>query len=209
MSRLFEKLNEKLAPSPAASASSDFSVSCYLPEQRRLLLALAHQAILSKLELMPPPEKPREEKWLEEARGVFSTLYLRGHLRGCIGYALPVAPLFRAVSETALAAAFNDPRFAPVDNDEARELEVSLSVLSPLRPIRAEEVVVGLHGLLISDGSRRGLLLPQVPVENGWDRRTFLEQTCRKANLPQDAWRHVAIESFTAEVFGDSNLNAR
>ncbi len=209
MSRLFEKPNEKADPPPAASAASDFSVNVYLPEQRRLLLALAHQVILSKLALEPSPEIPREEKWLEEARGVFSTLYLHGQLRGCVGYALPVAPLFRAVSETALAAAFNDPRFSPVNNDEARELEVSLSVLSPLRPIRAEEIVVGVHGLLISDGSRRGLLLPQVPVENGWDRQTFLEETCRKANLPLDAWRRTAIESFTAEVFGDSNLNAR
>ncbi len=205
MFSLFEKLTE-----PSSTGASDpLKVNAYSPEQRRLLLALAHQAILSQLALEPPAEVPPEEKWLAQPRGVFTTLYLHGHLRGCVGYALPVAPLFRAVSETACAAAFNDTRFVAVHTNEARELKVMLSVLSPLRPIRAEDVVVGLHGLLISDGSRRGLLLPQVPIENGWDRQTFLEHTCRKANLPLDAWRSANIESFSAEVFGDGDANGR
>ena len=127
-----------------------------------------------------------------------------GSLRGCVGYVMAVFPLYRTVAETARAAAFEDTRFAPVSRGEAPELEVSLSILSPLREIGADHVEVGRHGLLISQGGQRGLLLPQVPVEHGWDRVTFLEQTCRKAGLPKDAWANGArIEAFTAEVFGD------
>jgi len=160
-------------------------------------------------------------------RGAFTTLYLRSdhpdalhrdphselhlephrQLRGCVGYALPVAPLHRAVAETARAAAFDDSRFSPVTLEEAPQLEISLSVLSSLFPIHPGAVEVGRHGLLISQGPHRGLLLPQVPVEQNWDRKTFLEQTCRKAGLPLDAWRKDAtIEAFTAEVFGDSDV---
>jgi AmmeMemoRadiSam system protein A len=144
---------------------------------------------------------------LSEPRGVFTTLYLDRELRGCVGYAVAVAPLYRAVAETARAAAFDDSRFLPVTREEAPRLEVSLSVLSGLVPIRPEAVEVGRHGLVISQGARRGLLLPQVPSEHGWDRETFLDQTCRKAGLPPDAWRKTAtIEAFTAEVFGDSDV---
>lgn len=128
-------------------------------------------------------------------------------LRGCVGYAMPVAPLYRAVAETARAAAFEDSRFFPVTREEAPLLEVSLSVLSRLFAIHPDAVEVGRHGLVISQGGRRGLLLPQVPAENDWDRETFLEQTCRKAGLPQDAWRKGAgIEAFTAEVFSDADV---
>jgi uncharacterized protein len=130
-------------------------------------------------------------------------------LRGCVGYPLALLPLYRAVLETARAAAFDDPRFPPVVLNEARDLQVSLSILSPLTPIAAAEIEVGRHGLLISDGACRGLLLPQVPVEHGWDRLTFLEQTCRKAGLPTAAWRRgVKIEAFTAEVFADEECIA-
>jgi len=116
-----------------------------------------------------------------------------------------VTSVYRTVAETARAAAFEDTRFHPVTPEEAPELEVHLSVLSPLRPIAPAQVEVGRHGLLVSMGARRGLLLPQVPVEYGWDRNTFLEQTCRKAGLPLDSWQHGAtLEAFTAEVFGDN-----
>jgi AmmeMemoRadiSam system protein A len=134
-------------------------------------------------------------------------LYAEGKLRGCVGYPTALLPLHRTVMETARAAAFDDPRFAPVTLVEAPKLRVSISVLSPLRSIVAEAIEVGRHGLLISDGGRRGLLLPQVPVEQGWDRITFLEQTCVKASLPSDAWRNsqiIKIEAFTAEVFADA-----
>ena len=108
------------------------------------------------------------------------------------------------MAETARAAAFDDSRFSPVTREEALNLDVSLSVLSLLFPIDPEAVEVGRHGLIISLAGHRGLLLPQVPIEHGWDRETFLQQTCRKAGLPLDAWRHAAtIEAFTAEVFSD------
>ncbi len=110
------------------------------------------------------------------------------------------------MAETARAAAFDDNRFSPVTPEEATHLEIELSILSPAQPIRSEEVEVGRHGLVISSHGRRGLLLPQVPVERGWDRTIFLEQTCRKAGLPADAWQKGAtIEAFTAEVFGDNS----
>jgi len=143
---------------------------------------------------------------LSEPRGVFTTLYLNGNLRGCVGYAQPVAPLHRAVSETARAAAFEDSRFLPVSVEEAPRLRVSLSVLSPLVPLHPDLIEVGHHGLVISLGTHRGLLLPQVAVEHDWDRETFLEQTCLKAGLPPDAWQKGAtLEAFTAEIFGEKN----
>ncbi len=112
--------------------------------------------------------------------------------------------VFRAVAETARAAAFEDNRFPPVSMEEALRLEIELSILSPAQPISAEEIVGGRHGLLVAWHGRRGLLLPQVPGGRAWDRETFLEQTCRKAGLPLNAWQKGAtIEAFTAEVFGD------
>ena len=117
---------------------------------------------------------------------------------------MPASPLYAAVAETARAAAFEDTRFYPVTLDEARQLAIELSILSVPEPIDPERVEVGRHGLLISMGGRRGLLLPQVPIEHHWNRVTFLEQTCRKAGLTLDAWRRgAAVEAFTAEVFGE------
>jgi len=185
-------------PSPVAVEAGEFS-----PDERALLVRLAHEAIVSALEgreiSLDPPSAH-----LAEARGVFTSLYLHRELRGCVGYVFPSCPVYRAVAETAQAAAFDDNRFLPVTPEEAAELEIELSVLSPPRAIHAEDVEVGRHGLLISMAGHRGLLLPQVPVEHGWDRLTFLEQTCRKAGLPRDAWqRGATIEAFTAEVFGE------
>jgi uncharacterized protein len=193
------KLSDLDPARAGAGSTPEFS-----PEDRQTLLGIAHQSILRSFvgrELPNPPLSPI----LSELRGVFTTLSLHGNLRGCVGYALPVAPLYLAVAETARAAAFEDTRFQPVTQGEAPDLRVSLSVLSPLFPIQPEEIEVGSHGLVISLGMRRGLLLPQVPVEHGWDRATFLAQTCHKAGLPSDAWRTGAfLEAFTAEVFGDT-----
>ena len=185
-------------PSPIAVEQSEFS-----HEERTLLLQLAHDSILSALEnreVSLDPPSPH----LAEPRGAFTSLYLNGELRGCVGYILPVSSVYRAVIDTARAAAFEDTRFYPVTIEEAPQLKVELSILSPPRPISAEEVEVGRHGLLISMVGLRGLLLPQVPAERNWDRITFLQQTCRKAGLPPDAWqRGAVIEAFTAEVFGE------
>jgi AmmeMemoRadiSam system protein A len=173
----------------------------YSPEERKLLLQIAHESILSLLEgraisLFTPSAH------LSEPRAVFTTLYRAAALRGCIGFPAAILPLYRAVMESARAAAFEDPRFLPVKLEEASKIQISISVLSPLRPISPQEVEVGRHGLVISERGRRGLLLPQVPMEHQWDRITFLEQTCLKAGLARDAWQTGAqIEAFTAEVF--------
>jgi AmmeMemoRadiSam system protein A len=170
------------------------------------LLKLAHGSIEAAVEGREfRLEAPSAH--LAEPRGVFTTIYLRHELRGCVGYVFPMAPLFRAVAETARAAAFDDSRFPPVSRDEARLLKASLSVLSPLKPIEAAQLEIGRHGLMVSLSGHRGLLLPQVPVEHGWDRITFLEQACRKAGLRVDAWKMGAtLEAFTAEVFGEDEV---
>jgi AmmeMemoRadiSam system protein A len=177
--------------------------SKFSQEEHQLLLRLAHESINSALEGREIPlDAPTPH--LAELRGAFTSLYLRGELRGCVGYVLPAFSVYRTVAETARAAAFDDNRFPPVSEEEAPALQIQLSILSQPKPIRAEEVEVGRHGLLISWRGRRGLLLPQVPVEHQWDRITFLEQTCRKAGLPLDAWQKGAnLEAFTAEVFGE------
>jgi AmmeMemoRadiSam system protein A len=177
----------------------------FSPEERALLLRQAHKSIVSALEqrsiLLDPPTAH-----LAEPRGVFTSLYLHGELRGCVGFVLPVSSVYQAVAETARAAAFEDTRFRPVTREEAPHLEIELSILSPPQVIAPEAVELGRHGLLISMAGHRGLLLPQVPVEHNWDRVTFLEQTCRKAGLPVDAWKMGAlIEAFTAEVFGQKH----
>ena len=175
----------------------------YPPEERTLLLSLAHRAIgaalqAAKVDITPPSQH------LAEPRGAFTTLHLEGKLRGCVGYVAPLYPLYRTIAETAVAAALHDTRFYPVTLAEAARLKIELSILSPLFPISADEIEIGKHGLVVSLEQNRGLLLPQVPTEHGWDRYIFLEQTCRKAGLPPDAWKHGAtLEAFVAEVFGE------
>jgi AmmeMemoRadiSam system protein A len=177
----------------------------FSPDERALLLGLAHDSVVSALEKHEIPLDPPSAH-LSEPRGVFTSLYLRGELRGCVGFVLPKESVWRAVVETARAAAFEDTRFYPVTLPEAQALEIELSILSPPQTISPDAIEIGRHGLLITMGAHRGLLLPQVPVEHHWDRVTFLEQTCRKAGLPLDAWKHGAtIEAFTAEIFGDGN----
>ena len=172
-------------------------------EDRQTLLRLARESILSALQQREIPLDPPSTA-LAQARGVFTSLYLGAQLRGCVGYVRSEVSLYRAVAESARAAAFTDTRFSPLTKEEAPHICVELSVLSPLHPIAPDEIEVGRHGLLITMKGSRGLLLPQVAVEHGWDRATFLEQTCRKAGLPINAWREgAAIEAFTAQVFGD------
>lgn len=194
-----------LRPSPLAVDTDDFPHGEFSKDERAVLLRLAHESILSALEgrdisLDPPTAH------LAEPRGAFTSLYLRGELRGCVGYVLPVSPVYRAVADTARAAAFEDTRFHPVTLPEANHMEIELSILSPPQPVAADSLEIGRHGLLVSMAGRRGLLLPQVPAEHNWDRTTFLEQTCRKAGLPLDAWKNGAtLEAFTAEVFGEKH----
>jgi AmmeMemoRadiSam system protein A len=128
-----------------------------------------------------------------------------GALRGCVGTVEPRSPLASAVREMALAAALRDTRFSPVSAAELETLVVHINVLGPLTPIRAEDVRVGTHGLLVEQDSSRGVLLPEVALERGWDRERFLGETCRKAGLPTDAWREpeTVVYGFTAQPFGE------
>ena len=172
---------------------------------RTQLLRLARQAIeqCTLGRRLPAAEAPPEES-LSGRCGAFVTLSKAGLLRGCIGHIEASVPLSETVRECAVAAAVRDPRFEPVTPVELADLHIEISVLSALTDVRPEEVEVGRHGLLISRNFQRGLLLPQVATQWHWDRDQFLEQTCIKAGLPPDAWRHGArIQAFTAEVFAE------
>ena len=148
---------------------------------------------------------------LEEARGAFVTLKEHGELRGCIGYITPMKSLAETVRDVAAYAALEDSRFTPVTTQELPLLEYEISVMSPLRRVLSiKEIKVGKHGLIMKQGDIEGILLPQVPVEEHWDRDTFLEQTCLKAGLPRDAWKDddTDIFMFTALVFGQHSPDA-
>lgn len=151
------------------------------------------------------PSKPLTAR-LGEKQGAFVTLHIRGMLRGCIGYIVAYKPLYLTVAEMARSAAFGDPRFPPLTPAEYPKIDIEITVLSPMRQIdNPNEVQVGKHGLLIRKGPYQGVLLPQVPVEEGWNRETFLAHTCRKAGLPSSAWRDEDTELFvfSGEVFGE------
>ena len=192
-------------PEPEATVPQS-PTAVFTPDQRRLLLRIAHEAIAAAVH-QRPYTAPEAGGGLNQPRGVFTTLYRAGQLRGCVGYVAAVRPLTQAVAETAQAAALEDTRFAAVEPQELSELEVSLSVLSPTFPIEPTQIEIGRHGLMIRQFGRKGLLLPQVAIEHDWDVPTFLEQTCYKAGLPGNAWQHGAeIEAFTAEIFSDGDL---
>lgn len=169
---------------------------------QRALLRIARQALEQKLLRAPQSPEEASSPSLQRSGGAFVTLHETGHLRGCIGRIESSAPLFQTVAACAVSAAMDDPRFNPVQPEEVPLLRIEISVLSPLLDISPEQIELGNHGLLISQGARRGLLLPQVPAQWGWDREQFLSQTCIKAGLPADAWRRGArIQAFTAQVF--------
>jgi AmmeMemoRadiSam system protein A len=175
-------------------------------EERNALLGIARRAIEGYLRDRKVPGIEGATGKLAAPGAAFVTLTTNRRLRGCIGYTEPVAPLYRVVQECAVAAATEDPRFPPVSASELPSLRIEISVLTPLAPILPEEVEVGRHGLMVTKGRMRGLLLPQVPVEMGWDREMFLDQTCVKAGLPPSAWRHGAtLQGFTAEVFREAD----
>ncbi|RUM87685.1 MAG: AMMECR1 domain-containing protein [Thermodesulfatator sp.] len=175
------------------------------PEERAYLLQLARETLERAFGWRKDYSLPYPPPWeaLREPRGAFVTLKKGGKLRGCIGSFEATSPLYRVVEEMAQAAAFNDPRFPPLAPEELERVEIEISVLSPLRPGRPEEVEVGRHGVYLVQGVFRGVLLPQVAVEQGWDRETFLDHVCLKAGLPPRCWQDPRTEVylFTAEVF--------
>jgi AmmeMemoRadiSam system protein A len=173
-------------------------------EQRSVLLDLARSSIRSQVAGSAPLSPCAID--LPEASGVFVTIKRRGQLRGCLGTLQNRAGLAAEVVRCAADSASEDPRFPPVSFEELPEVAVEISVLGPLEPIEARPGAfeIGVHGLVVEQGFRRGLLLPQVATEWGWDGEQFLRQTCVKAGLPPDAWRHGArVYRFAAEVFGD------
>lgn len=144
---------------------------------------------------------------LDLCRGAFVTLLLHERLRGCIGRVEPRAPLRALIPDLARAAATADPRFAPVSRHEIDALVIEVSLLSEPEPVDARHVDVGRHGLIVSARGRRGLLLPQVPLQFGWSREEFLDEVCVKAGLAPGAWRAegTRLQSFTAEVFSEGD----
>jgi AmmeMemoRadiSam system protein A len=179
-------------------------------EERRELLARARRAIVEAANGNPSsPSLPRSDSESTGVTtcGVFVTLHRRGQLRGCVGQIEGVGALTEIVARCAVAAAREDPRFPPVDPTEIAELEIEISLLSPLEPIAPAQIEIGRHGLVVQRGSRRGLLLPQVPVERHWQWPRFLEETCVKAGLSRDAWKDPATRTlaFTTEVFTEKS----
>lgn len=179
-------------------------------QEKKTLLDIAKRAIMAKSGNKDAPKMASDLPILKEKRGAFVTLRKRGLLRGCIGYIKAVKPLGETVQEMAVAAAFHDPRFPAVKSDEIRDLSFEVSVLSPLQRVQAsQDIEVGKHGLYIVRGYNSGLLLPQVAVEYGWDRETFLRETSFKAGLPPLAWKdpETQIYIFTAVYFSDKDVD--
>jgi len=172
------------------------------PDEQKYLKELVRLAIASQLTgqgPVAPPEPPTG--LLKGELGAFVTLKLGGHLRGCIGNLVGQGPLFQTVWNMAQAAAFQDPRFNPLTPAEMDGLGIEISILGPLEPCPDPQLVeIGRHGLIVRRGANQGLLLPQVPLEWGWDREQFLAQTCRKAGLPANAWRETGTELFWFEA---------
>ncbi len=172
--------------------------------EKETLLHIAKTVIESKARGKPVPKFTVDSPKLKENRGAFVTLNKGGQLRGCIGYIQARKPLYQTVEEMAAQAAFHDPRFDPVTERELPDLEIEISVLTPLKRIKGvEEIEVGKHGIFIEKGFYSGLLLPQVATEYRWDRKTFLEHTCFKAGLPKDSWKDedTVISIFSADIF--------
>ncbi len=179
-------------------------------EERKIALTLARDSIsyyLVNLQLLPILAKSwNQESSLEQELGCFVTLHKNGNLRGCIGSIEGYEALYLNIVKNAVNAGFSDPRFPSLREEELHELTLEISVMGKLEQVhKLEDIEVGIHGLIAEQGGRRGLLLPQVPIEQGWDRKEFIQYTCHKAGLSFDAYldSKTRFYSFTAEVFGE------
>ncbi len=173
---------------------------------RQWLLRYARQSIAAYLAGAPAPSVAERPPPAEQLRGCFVSIHtVAGLLRGCLGTFEEAAPLWRNVQDMAVAAACRDPRFAPLSAQELATCELEISALTPRAPAQPGDIIIGEHGLWVTCGTFRGVLLPQVASANRWNRETFLRQTCIKAGLQADAWRDgsVQIYVFGAEVFSE------
>jgi hypothetical protein len=169
--------------------------------EKKELLSLARDAISEYVISGKAPEKETTNPKFRADGAVFVTIKKDSSLRGCIGHVQAVMPLYQSVIKNAVAASSSDPRFPPMKKEELKDIDIEISILSPLAPVKnVSDIQVGKHGLVIRKGYQSGLLLPQVASEYGWDRETFLRQLCRKAGLPDDSWKDADLYSFTAEV---------
>jgi AmmeMemoRadiSam system protein A len=175
-------------------------------EDRRALLAWARRAIAETISSQALPDLPAPEGRLAWPGGAFVTLRSKGMLRGCIGRIEADHALAETVAQCAITAALQDPRFEPLRMDELDGLQIEISVVSELSPVRFEEIQPGAHGIVVTRGASRALLLPQVAIERDWSTTEFLRAACRKANLPSDAWRdpETSLFAFFAEVFSET-----
>jgi AmmeMemoRadiSam system protein A len=183
-------------------------MSLLADREKQTLLEIARQALLLAVERRESLEDFPANEILHQPGGAFVTLRRQDRLRGCVGRLPSKDALIRVVAHCARAAALDDSRFEPVRPVELPELEIEVSVLSPPFAVTPEQIEVGKHGLLVSLGWQRGVLLPQVATVYGWTAERFLEETCAKAGLARDAWKipGTLVEAFTAEVFSESEL---
>ncbi len=179
--------------------------------EKHILLKTAREAIKSRFTGTYNPDFPEPTPALREVGGAFVTLHKEGKLRGCIGNVIGIKSIIETVKDVAQSSAFQDPRFPPLRDEELSEVEIEISVLSPLRRTEnIDEIQVGVHGIMIRRGWQSGLLLPQVATEYGWDRETFLTHTCLKAQLDGNCWRQsgTEIEIFSALVFSEKRMKS-
>ena len=171
--------------------------------QKQELLALARKTVTEYVRHKRTPEPVIKDVRLQANGATFVTINRDHRLRGCIGNIQPVMPLYRSVISNAVAASSQDPRFPPLSPGELENTEIEITVLSPLEPLDdVKNIRIGVHGLYLVKGRNGGIFLPQVPVEQGWDLPTYLEQLCFKAGLPKDAWKDkdARLFSFTADI---------
>ncbi|MBT1071839.1 AmmeMemoRadiSam system protein A [Pelotalea chapellei] len=176
--------------------------------EQKELLKIARETVMACVKAEKLPVFTVTSPGMSAARGCFVTINQEGHLRGCIGNFVSDKPLYSLVQEMAIAAATQDPRFYPLKPKDLENFELEISVLSTLKKISSvNEIQVGTHGLYIIKNTYRGVLLPQVAAEYGWDRETFLNHTCIKAGLPENTWKkECEIYTFTAMVFRETNI---
>jgi len=201
---VFTKSTSKKITNKESKSDIGFSLTS---EEKEKLLTIARETINQYVKNGKIPEFTVESETLKRKCGAFVTLKRKnGSLRGCIGLIIAERPLFLVIKKMAIAAATQDPRFSPVTSSEIDDLEIEISVLTPMQKVNnIDEIKVGRDGLMIRKGYMSGLLLPQVPIEQGWNKDTFLEHTCYKAGLPADAWKSADLWKFQAIVFSEEN----